>query len=298
MLTTKSSRRVFQILHVWLVVAFLLLPGIAAAQFPPPMPPQKEIALYGQHVRYYEQGQGANLILLHGLGGEGSNWAANIGALSQTYHVYAPDQIGFGDSEKPFIEYKIETFVDFLAAFMQSLNIPKAILVGNSLGGWIAVDFAALHPEMVDKLVLVDAAGLSPQGGQMRLPADLNPASLAGMRKVLESIVYNKQWITDAVVRQAFERRMKRGDGYTIQRVMAGVLAGNQWVDDRLGSIRVPTLVLWGRDDELVPLSQGERFQKGLLAAKLVVLDQCGHVPQLEKPAEFNAELLKFLAQP
>ena len=281
-----------------LLVASCLLPALGAAQFmPPSLPPEKVVQVYGQNIHYYEAGHGSNLIFIHGLGGEASNWAANIGPLSQKYHVYALDQIGFGKSDKPFIEYSIETFVDFLQEFMRVLEIPTATLVGNSLGGWIAADFAARYPGKVDRLVLVGAAGLAPQANE-QLRVDLNPASLDGMRHVLEYIVYNQQFVTDQVARQAYERRLRSGDGYTIQRILAGLLTTNQWEDPRLASIQAPTLVVWGRDDKLVPLSLGERYQKGIAGAKLTVLEQCGHIPQIEKPAEFNNDLLDFLAHP
>ncbi len=280
-------------------IALLVGPVFTAAgQMGPPMPPQRVVQVYGQNIRYYEAGQGPNLIFIHGLGGEAANWAANIVPVSARYHVYALDQIGFGHSDKPLIDYRIETFVEFLQAFMQELNIPKATLVGNSLGGWIAVDFAARHPETVEGLVLVDAAGLRAEGGGGEPRLDLNPSSLAGMRRILEFIVFNKQLVTDELARQAFENHLKSGDGYTIQRILAGLFTTHQFEDDKLRSIRTPTLVLWGRDDALTPLSIGERYQKGIPGAKLVVLDQCGHIPQIEKPVEFNAALLNFLAQP
>jgi pimeloyl-ACP methyl ester carboxylesterase len=298
MLKPKNTQPILRSAVLHLVGALLLLPALAAAQFQSPMPPEKAVILYGQTIHYYEAGQGPNLIFLHGLGGDASNWVLNIGPLSEKYHVYAPDQIGFGNSDKPLVEYRIETFVEFLHVFMQALNIPQATLVGNSLGGWIAADFAARYPEKVDRLVLVDAAGLGPEGPPIPLPVDLNPASPSGMRKVLEFIVYNKQWVTDEVARQAFERRLKRGDGYTIQRVMAGIFAGNQFLDAKVGSIHAATLVLWGREDALTPLSLGERFQKAIPGAKLTVIDQCGHIPQMEKPMEFNKALVEFLAQP
>lgn len=283
---------------VALAAGLLLVPSRAAAQFPIPMPPEKTVLLLGQSVHYFEAGQGPNVIFLHGLGGDATNWAANIPAVSEKYHVYALDQIGFGHSDKPLIEYKIETFVEFLHAFMQALKIPKATLVGNSLGGWISLEFAARHAEMVEELVLVDAAGLSPEGGVLRLPIDLNPGSLEATRKILEFIVYDKQLVTDEFVRLAFERRMKSGDGYTIQRVMAGIFSGNQYEDQKVASIHAPTLIVWGRDDLLTPLSIGERLQKAIAGSRVVVFDQCGHIPQIEKPAEFNSALLRFLAQP
>ena len=108
-----------------------------------PMPPEKVVEILGQHIHYYEAGEGDTIILLHGLGASADIWAANIPALSPHYHVVVPDQLGFGNSDKPPIEYKIQTWVEFLDLFMQALNIPKATVVGNSLGGWIAADFAA-----------------------------------------------------------------------------------------------------------------------------------------------------------
>ena len=144
----------------------------------PGLPQEKVAAVYGQNIHYFEVGRGPTVILLHGLGGAKEFWLANIGALASKYHVYAIDQIGFGQSDKPLIDYKIATFADFLHGFMQTEKIAKATLVGNSLGGWIATDFAVQHPEMVDKLVLVDAAGLT---WQKPLP-DLNPSTIAGWR--------------------------------------------------------------------------------------------------------------------
>jgi len=298
MLKNRKAGRGFRIRISGLFAGLLLLSVPAGGQFVPPMPPEKAVEIFGQRIQYYEAGQGPNVIFLHGLGGDATNWVFNLAPLAQNYHVYALDQIGFGDSAKPMMEYKIETFVEFLHAFMAALNIPRATLVGNSLGGWIAADFAARYPDKVEKLVLVDAAGLSLQGETPRLPVDLNPASVSGMRRVLEFIVYNKQAMSEEVARAAFERRMKRGDGYTIQRVMAGLFAGDQFLDAKLGSIQAPTLILWGRDDGLTLLSLGERFQKAIPGAQLVVFDQCGHIPQIEKPVEFNQTLLKFLSQP
>jgi pimeloyl-ACP methyl ester carboxylesterase len=130
------------------------------------------------------------------------------------------------------------------------------------------------------------------------LPVDLNPSSLAGTRKILESVVYNKTSVTDALVRRVFEQHLKNGDGYTIQRVMAGTFTRDQFEDEKAGSVHAPTLVLWGRDDALIPLATAERFQKAIPGAKLVVFDQCGHIPQIEKPQEFNKALLEFLGQP
>jgi 2-hydroxy-6-oxonona-2,4-dienedioate hydrolase len=275
------------------MVASFTLSQNAFAQNQPGLPPEKITAVFGRNVHYYEAGQGQVVILLHGLGAVKEVWMASFGALVPKYHVYAIDQIGFGHSDKPLLDYKIATFVDFLQGFMQAQNIAKATLVGNSLGGWIALDFAVQHHGMVDKLVLVDSAGMP---WMQAATVDLNASSLAGMRALLESLFYDKKMVTDNLVRQVFTDHVRNNDAYTIQRTLAG-FATPQFEDTKLASIHVPTLVVWGRQDELIPVASGEKLRDGIAGAKLVVFEQCGHVPQIEKPAEFNQALLEFLGK-
>jgi pimeloyl-ACP methyl ester carboxylesterase len=287
----------------------------------PSMPPEKVIEILGQHIHYYEAGEGENVILLHGLGAEADIWAANIPALAPHYHVVVPDQLGFGNSDKPPIEYKIQTWVEFLDRFMQALNIPKATLVGNSLGGWIGVDFARQHPEKVERLVLADAGGWRPikmpppmaktlndssiagirQVIEMMLferraiPININPGSIQETRKMLEFLTADKQLITDQLVEQEFQRHLRIGDGYTITRFLAGSLSEDQFENEKLGHLTLPTLLIWGRDDRLFSLEDAHGFGKAIHGSKLVVIEQCGHMPQLEKSDEFNKALLAFL---
>ena len=272
-----------------------LLAVVCAAQVAP-MPPERTALVFGQSIHYYEAGQGPAVVLLHGLGANAGIWAANIGPLSAQYRVIAPDQIGFGHSDKPLIDYRIATFVDFLHGFMQSQKIAKATLVGNSLGGWIALDFARQHPEMVEKLVLVDAAGLSFESAPPTV--NLNPASLDDTKKVLSVVFYNQAMVTDLAAAVVFARHLKDNDGYTIRRVIDGFTSSNQLEDTKLSSVHVPTLVVWGADDALLPLSMGERFHVGISGSKLIAIKECGHIPELEKPEDFNRALLDFLGQP
>lgn len=285
---TRIANRSFITFHTAILI--VALSEAAFGQMGGSATPEKTTAVYGQNIHYIEAGQGSAVILLHGLGGTKENWGANFSALASKYHVYALDQLGFGHSDKPLIDYKIATWADFLQGFMQSQNIPKATLVGNSLGGWIALDFTATHPEMVDKLVLVDAAGLAGE-----IPIELlNPSSVAAWRTLLESIFYDKKIVTDDVARQLFTDRLRNNDGYTIERTLAG-FARPQFEDDKLKSIHTPTLVVWGRNDELISVDDAQRFGSGIPGAKVVVFEQCGHVPQVEKPEEFNRALLEFL---
>jgi len=257
-------------------------------------PPEKVASVYGQNIRYFEGGQGPAVIFLHGLGAVKEVWLANLPALSGKYHVYAIDQLGFGHSDKPLIDYKISTWVDFLQAFMQSQNIGKATIVGNSVGGWIATEFAVAHPEMLDKLVLVDSAGLP--WGQEGTTVPLNPSSIGETRTLLEALFYDKKNVTDQFVVQVFTNHMRNNDGYTIQRTLAS-FAQPEFEDGKLKSIHAPTLVVWGRQDELIGVDRAEKFRDGIPGAKLVIIEQCGHVPQIEKPEEFNRALLEFLGK-
>ena len=271
-----------------------LLAAVGAAQMPQ-MPAEQTAMVFGESIHYFEAGQGPAVILLHGLGANAGMWVANIGPLAAHYHVIAPDQLGFGHSDKPLIDYKIATFVDFLYGFMQSQKIAKATLVGNSLGGWIAVDFALQHPEMVEKLVLVDAGGLSFDSAPPTI--NLNPASLDDTKKVLGVVLYNQAMVTDLAVAAVFARHLKDNDGYTIRRTMDGIITTDQREDTKLSSVHAPTLVVWGANDALLPLTMGERFHAGIGGSKLVAIKECGHIPQLEKPEEFNRAVLDFLAQ-
>ncbi len=283
-------------LRLW--TALTLFSAAAGAQaWPPPMPAKKTAKVYGQAIRYYEAGKGPSVIFLHGMVGTATDWGRTLGPVSGKFDACALDQIGFGDSAKPLIEYKVATFVDFLQEFMRVQGIQKASIVGNSIGGWIALDFAATHPDLVNRLVLVDAPGLDVPV-RRNVPVDMNPSSMEGMRKVWEFLFYNKKLVTDSIVRDSWERRLKGGDSYTIQRLVAALVAGNQFEDSKVGRIRARTLLIWGRNDEVVPLEFGERLEKAIPGSKMVIIDHCGHVPQIEKSATFNKILLDFLTQP
>src|ERR1041385_6569263 len=131
-----------------LIVVTFCLATLANGQTP------KETTVFGQKIYYVEAGSGPNVILLHGLGGSTQAWQFNIAALAEQFRVFVPYQIGFGKSDKPLVNYRIRTYVDFLDQFCKQLKIERATLVGNSMGGWIAAMFTASFPDRVDKLVL------------------------------------------------------------------------------------------------------------------------------------------------
>jgi len=277
--------------------AFLLLAAVALAQ----APASKTVDVFGQKIHYLEAGFGPNVILLHGLGGDASNWALSVPLLAKSFHVYVPDQIGFGESDKPLINYRVATLVDFLDGFTKKVGITKASIVGNSLGGWAAMGYTLAHPDKVEKMVLVDSAGYSfdKLGGPRpthEMLEGLNPSTLAGAKGVLAIVLANKAMINDAVAEQMLTSHLKHNDGYTIDKFIDSILRSEDVVDGKLGAIKAPTLVIWGREDALVPLAAGKMLATEIPGAGSVILDHCGHVPQLECAVPFNAALMKFLA--
>jgi pimeloyl-ACP methyl ester carboxylesterase len=281
-------------------MVFISVLAVATVCAQAPASADKQLEVFGQKIHYLETGTGPTVILLHGLGGDVTNWALTVPALAGQYHVYALDQIGFGKSDKPLINYHIGTMVDFLNGFYQAVGIQRATLVGNSLGGWIAAAFALAHPDKVDKLVLVDAAGYSPERiGAPKLTraqlAPLNASTLAELKQVMSLVFYNKALLTDAFLERAFADKLKRGDGYTINQFTEMVLRGDDYLDGQTKAIKAPTLVIWGREDGLTPLALGEAYAQDIPGARQAFLEKCGHVPQLECALPFQQALLKFL---
>jgi pimeloyl-ACP methyl ester carboxylesterase len=257
----------------------------------------KWATVFGAKIHYLEAGSGPVVILLHGLGGSTANWAPTIAPLAQKYRVIVPDQIGFGKSDKPLLNYRVGTLVDFLDGFYKQVGVQKASLVGNSLGGFTAAAFAVAHPEKVDKLVLVDAAGFAITGAMdPKVVSGLNASTRQGVRDIMALVFYNKEpFSSDAAVDTFLASRVTAGDGYTIQRFIDSITHSEDVLDGKLGAIKHPTLIIWGREDGLTPLALGQRFNKEIAGSQLYIIEKCGHVPQLEKAAEFNAGLMKFL---
>ncbi len=259
--------------------------------------PEKDITVYGQRIHYIDTGSGPAVIVLHGLGGSSLAWLPNIAPLAAKFRVVVPDQLGFGKSDKPFIVYRIGTYVDFLEEFRKQLKIERVALVGNSMGGWIAAAYTVAYPDRVERLVLEDAAGFAPPPNfDTKTFYALNPSTRAGMKAVAAKVFYNPLFSSDLAVDHALTLRLSAGDGYTINSLIESISRGEDFLDGRIKNIKQPTLIIWGRQDGLLPVSDGERFHREIPNSTLVVVEECGHVPNLEKAAEFNAAVLKFLS--
>ncbi|CAN5628791.1 alpha/beta fold hydrolase [soil metagenome] len=263
-------------------------------------PQDKSVTVFGAKISYIELGDPAKpaVILLHGLGGSNANWMLNTAALSQNYHIIAPDQIGYGKSDKPFLKYRIGTYADFLDKFMAELKIEKASLVGNSMGGWVAAFMAIKYPNRVEKIVLADAAGIIPASYSEKQVYQLNNSTRdeirANMKLIFASpMLQNNEMLVD----QFMTARIAANDGYTINAIIESIKRKEDFLNDRLGEIKKPTLIIWGKQDGLLPVSDAATFNKGIAGSEMILFDACGHAPQFEKTAEFNKAVLTFLAK-
>ncbi len=263
-------------------------------------PQEKTATIFGAKIRYLEAGDAAKptVILLHGLGAQAENWQFNITPLSQNYRVIALDQIGFGKSDKPFLKYRVGTYADFLDKFMAELKIEKAHLVGNSMGGWVAAIMAFKYPNRAEKIVLADAAGLAPKAIDYDRIYQLNNSTRDEIRANLKLIFASPALQNnEALVDQFMTQRIIANDGYTINSLIESIRRKEDFLDARLGEIKKPTLIIWGKQDGLLPVADAEKFNKGIVNSELVVFYNFGHVPQVEKALDFNKKVLEFLGK-
>jgi pimeloyl-ACP methyl ester carboxylesterase len=269
---------------------------------PDALPPAKSVAVFGQKIAYYDVGSGPTVVLVHGFASQASvDWGHVIRPLAAHDRVIALDQLGFGESDKPTIDYDVQTWVDFLGEFLRTLQVEHFVLAGESLGGWVAASYTiqALAPENTgkyampkpDKLILEDAAGHNAIHSDGPAPLMSSLKDGAG----IAVIFYDKSLVTEEVMRQNFAIKLKTNDGATQRLFRANTKAASETVGDKVSAITIPTLVVWGENDSLVPLADGKDYAAKIPGAKLVIVPRCGHAPSIERPAEFMAAVEPFL---
>ncbi|MFQ6001511.1 MAG: alpha/beta fold hydrolase [Anaerolineae bacterium] len=263
------------------------------------------------NTRYWVLGQGCLLLLIHGLGASCEYWRYNVKALSQGCRVYAFDLPGFGRSDKRIDDYSLPFAGEFVAAFLDRQGVDRASLVGNSLGGAVSLQFAVQYPHRLEKLILVSSGGL---GRELHLSFRLLTMPLwgefmawawstrPGMRLTLRSIVHEPQVIKDEFIDQMVELARLPGAKETLLSVarMAIDLRGQNMrllepLLRRVPEIEVPTLIIWGAQDPVIPATHAYIAHQMIKNSQLHIFDRCGHVPQIEKPEEFNQLVLDFL---
>jgi pimeloyl-ACP methyl ester carboxylesterase len=247
-------------------------------------------------LRYLEAGAGEPLVLVHGLGSSAmQDWGRLVAPLGRHYHVYAPDLPGFGRSERPAgADYGIPMQVEAVRAFMAAVGVSRARVVGNSMGGWVVARLAGEHPELVQRLVTVAPAGMRPEPAAP-IPAEvLLPRDEDGVRRLVAAVRYRPPPMPSFLVRDVLARRLR--EEWVIRRALESMRAGRDWLNGTLGRADMPVLVVWGKQDRLIPVAYAAPLQAEFEHADLKLLDDCGHVPMADCPDAFDPELEAFLA--
>jgi pimeloyl-ACP methyl ester carboxylesterase len=253
----------------------------------------RSATVYGSKIHYLESGYGQPIVLLHGLGGGAETLRPLIALLAPRHHVFAPDQIGFGGSDKPLIDYRITTLVEFLHGFLDAVGADRPDVVGVSLGARVASLYALEHPKRVGRLVLVSGAGYRPDLDDETAQA-LAFATLSDAKSALLLAYDDDRRATDAAAERLFAARLRSGSAFTVSRLVASFQSSEGFADD-LSGITAPTLIAWGRGDDIAPVSQGEKAHRQIHGSRLVIFDHCGHLVMEEAEKPLEEALTSFL---
>ncbi len=246
-------------------------------------------------VRVWSGGRGTPVLFVHGFGTEASfNWHAQLPAVRRRFSVIAPDLPGFGASERIVDERTIAFQVECLRDLLAHLGHRSVHLVGHSMGGWISLAFAAAYPDLVQRLVVIDAAGLKFDHDES-MQRVLLTETAADIEALMRANFQRPPRLPRFVVRDVL--RMCRRDVDTRTEVLRQLAYGVEFMDEHIARIAAPTLIVWGRTDPITPLAIAERLAAGIPSAELVVLDDCAHSPNLERPARFNQLMLEFFGR-
>ncbi|WP_028603528.1 alpha/beta fold hydrolase [Ottowia thiooxydans] len=260
----------------------------------------------GIRTRYVQAGpeDGPPLLMVHGTGGSWECFCANLAAFSKHYNCYAFDTIGSGFSGKPDIDYEIPVYVEHVRNFMQAVGIDKASIIGVSLGAWIAVRFALMHPEKTQSLMLISAAGLLTdaqtsteiKGARYKAVDDPSWANVSAVFKGL--ILEEQNRIDDFVgVRQAVYQQpgMRRAMEHILCLQEPHMRARNLIAEDEWRSLQAPTLVIGAVDHKDIFLETAQRVSKLIPKAEYVEIRRSSHWSQFESPEDFNRAGLDFM---
>ena len=257
----------------------------------------------GIRTNYLEAGSGSGtVVLIHG-SGPGvtaySNWRLVLPALGEDFHVLAPDMVGFGYSDRPDdVEYNVQTWADQTVGFMDAMGIKKAHLVGNSFGGAIALRIATQHPERVDQLVLMGSMGVD-----FPITKGLDTVwgyegTIESMRNVLDFFAYSRDLVNEELAQVRYKASVEPG----FQEAFSAMFPAprQRWVDamsspeEEISKLTHRTLVMHGREDKVIPVSNSYKLEELIDNADLAVFSHCGHWSMIERTADFNRLVRDF----
>jgi pimeloyl-ACP methyl ester carboxylesterase len=255
------------------------------------------VTVDGSRIRYLKAGSGKrNLILIHGLGASAERWDLVIPSFGKHFTVYVPDLIGFGLSDKPNVDYTTEFFANFVSSFLQELGIRKATVIGSSLGGQIAVEYVSLHQQSVEKLILVSPAGAMKQSTpalDAYIMAALYPDESTA-KNAFSMMTGNNKEISQTTVDGFVQRMLMPNAKYAFMSTILGLKNAPE-ISIKLEILEIPTLVIWGELDPVIPIKYAEYFVQKIRDCRFYQMENCGHTPYVEDPKEFIKIALDFV---
>ncbi|MBT3273126.1 MAG: alpha/beta hydrolase [Spirochaetales bacterium] len=277
----------------------------------------KFIEIDGVQTRYWESGTGdETLVLIHGFNASVEEWVANIPFFETHYRIIALDMIGCGKSQKPKVDYSYPAFTKFLHEFCKEKKIIKPHIMGHSMGGSIAIHYAALHTFEVKSLVLIAPSifcwkfpaffhlASVPIFGKMLLRP---PSSLEALIAILRTFTYNPVEYSEESIKAMYEMQHVKGYAkpllrfirtymtlFGIKKRRCADLADS--TKAALSKINFPVLLFWGKQDPIVHYKAANDTAANIPNCELVTYDECGHCPNFEYPDDFNRQVLKFLS--
>ncbi|MGH7232078.1 MAG: alpha/beta fold hydrolase [Nitrospiraceae bacterium] len=299
-----------------LIVMPLFLAACASSSELPPWfdaihrVPLQSILVDGHRLAYLDVGDGPPVILIHGFGGSLWQWEYQQQPLSAAHRLITLDLLGSGLSDKPDGPYTPARMVESFRGFMDALNIPRASLVGNSMGAGLVIGMALTYPDRVDRVVLIDGF---PDRVREKLTSPLMHQALdswaplwlvnlgnwvAGRgvtRRVLSEMVYDPELLTAPVIERAYRNRKRPGMLAPLLDLPKHLPEWEAGFATQLGRIRHPTLILWGAQDKIFPPQVGRDLAAVLPHATLELIPESGHIPMWERPDRVNPLLMKFL---
>lgn len=265
--------------------------------------PSQFIEVDGMKVHYRIEGQGTSLVLLHGTAASLHTWDGWTEALKDSFQIVRMDLPAYGlTGPHPDSKYDIKDYVDFVDHFLSKLGIDEFNLAGNSLGGGIAWNYTVTHPEKVKQLILVDASGVPKKGASpliFRLAKNevlapilkkITPRLI--IQKNMEQVYFDDSKISKALVDRYFELARREGNRQAF--IDRSRHVNSMQLDD-LNLINCPTLILWGRHDEWIPVADAEVFKSKIKNSQTRIYENAGHVPMEEIPNESAKDVRKFL---
>lgn len=268
--------------------------------------------LEGDHrIHYHEAGSGPNLVLLHGSGPGVSGWSnfrGNIPVFAERFRTVVPDMPGFGRSDRPPFERAYpRVAAEHLLRLLDGIGIDKTHLLGNSMGGYVALEFALAHPDRVERIVGMGPGGLAANvlgpeqsEGARRLGEFMMAPSREAMQRWVDTMVANKAVLDDALIDERLANALAPGALESAMAIFMSLAAHPEPVPlyARVRNIEAPTLITWGRDDRMLPVEGGLFGFRQMPNAELHIFSGCGHWAQVERKDDFERLVVEFLTRP